>query len=133
MLITLEILFCTDLRRSLLTVGNVTIENMPTMECAITEFTERNATTPPGAWVRQYKGRNWLTRSVPAQPFRRFLEEWHTVPGVARFLSETTGYTRACGVIPGTVVSVWIGWPDDPDPVAVGASPPDDGCIALVA
>ncbi|HBJ6639297.1 TPA: hypothetical protein LC326_002599 [Salmonella enterica subsp. enterica serovar Thompson] len=52
MLITLELLFCTDLRRSLATVGELNTERNPALESAIADYMEQNATTPPGVWVR---------------------------------------------------------------------------------
>ncbi|EJC0214932.1 hypothetical protein MXY24_000157 [Salmonella enterica] len=73
MLITIELLFCTDLRRSLFTLGSMTVEQKPALESAISDYAGLYATTPPGVWVRSYKGRNWLTQSVPALPFFAFL------------------------------------------------------------
>ncbi|EJM2518106.1 hypothetical protein NN677_001438 [Salmonella enterica] len=90
MLITLELLFCTDLRRSLATVGEVNIEKNPALESAIADYLEQNATTPPGVWVRSYKGRNWLTQIVPGLPFFAFLADWRSVP----WWREQTGNLR---------------------------------------
>ncbi|HFE7519783.1 TPA: hypothetical protein ACGAD2_000240 [Salmonella enterica subsp. enterica serovar Newport] len=133
MLITLEYLFCTDLRRSLATVGEVNIEKNPALESAIADYLEQNATTPPGVWVRPYKGRNWLTQSVPGLPFFAFLTDWRSVPAVAGFLDTHYRYVSARMSIPEGRANVWVGWQDGPDPVAVGAALPVDGCNRLVA
>ncbi|HGB5011338.1 TPA: hypothetical protein ACIVL5_004363 [Salmonella enterica subsp. diarizonae serovar 61:r:-] len=134
MLITLELLFCTDLRHSLLTVGSMTVEQKPALESAISDYAELYATTPPGVWVRSYKGRNWLTQSVPGLPFFAFLEDWRSVPDVPRFLDAHYHLVQPSpDAMPEARVNVWIGWPDGPDPVAVGAALPDDGYTALVA
>ncbi|EHG4046304.1 hypothetical protein J4486_004874 [Salmonella enterica] len=85
MLITLELLFCTDLRRSLATVGELNIERSPALESAISDYAGLYATTPPGVWVRSYKGRNWLTQSVPALPFFAFLADWRLYSPQRRF------------------------------------------------
>ncbi|EAQ7976173.1 hypothetical protein E2B89_04450 [Salmonella enterica] len=134
MLITLELLFCTDLRRSLATVGELNTERNPALESAIADYMEQNATTPPGVWVRSYKGRNWLTQSAPGLPFFAFLADWRSVPAVAGFIDTHYRFVQPSpGAMSDVRVNVWIGWPDGPDPVAVGAAPPDDDYAALVA
>ncbi|EDC3801790.1 hypothetical protein GAG38_25975 [Salmonella enterica] len=133
MLITLELLFCTDLRHSLATVGELNTERNPALESAIADYMEQNATTPPGVWVRSYKGRNWLTQSAPGLPFFTFLADWRSVPAVAGFIDTHYRYVSARMSIPEGRANVWVGWPDGPDPVAVGAAPPDDDYAALVA
>lgn len=134
MLITIELLFCTDLRRSLATVGELNTERSPALESAIADYMEQNATTPPGVWVRSYKGRNWLTQSAPGLPFFDFLSGWRHVPDVSRFLDVYYRFVQPSpGAISDARVNVWIGWPDGADPVAVGAAPPDDDYAALVA
>lgn len=134
MLITLELLLCDDLRRSLFTVGSMTVERKPALENAISDYAGLYATTPPGVWVRPYKGRNWLTQSVPALPFFDFLTGWRHVPDVPRFLDAHYHFVQPSpGAMPEARVNVWIGWPDGADPVAVGAAPPKDDYDALVA
>ncbi|EGO9989714.1 hypothetical protein IVO30_002200 [Salmonella enterica] len=134
MLITLELLFCIDLRRSLATVGELNTERNPALESAIADYMEQNATTPPGVWVRSYKGRNWLTQSAPGLPFFAFLADWRSVPAVAGFIDTHYRFVQPSpGAMSDVRVNVWIGWPDGPDPVAVGAAPPDDDYAALVA
>ncbi|EJZ8094960.1 hypothetical protein OSO23_000210 [Salmonella enterica subsp. enterica serovar Thompson] len=134
MLITLELLFCTDLRRSLATLGELNTERNPALESAIADYMEQNATTPPGVWVRSYKGRNWLTQSAPGLPFFAFLADWRSVPAVAGFIDTHYRFVQPSpGAMSDVRVNVWIGWPDGPDPVAVGAAPPDDDYAALVA
>ncbi|EID3014052.1 hypothetical protein LB105_003952 [Salmonella enterica] len=134
MLITLELLFCTDLRRSLATLGELNTERNPALESAIADYMEQNATTPPGVWVRSYKGRNWLTQSAPGLPFFAFLADWRSVPAVAGFINAHYRFVQPSpGAMSDVRVNVWIGWPDGPDPVAVGAAPPDDDYAALVA
>ncbi|ELM1343707.1 hypothetical protein Q3R21_002587 [Salmonella enterica] len=133
MLITLELLFCTDLRRSLFTLGSMTVEQKPALESAISDYAGLYATTPPGVWVRSYKGRNWLTQSALGLPFFAFLADWRSVPAVAGFIDTHYRYVSARMSIPEGRANVWIGWPDGPDPVAVGAAPPDDDYAALVA
>ncbi|EKO1096406.1 hypothetical protein ACOIPX_002366 [Salmonella enterica] len=134
MLITLELLLRDDLRRSLFTLGSMTVEQKPALESAISDYAGLYATTPPGVWVRSYKGRNWLTQSVPALPFFDFLSGWRHVPDVSRFLDVYYRFVQPSpGAISDARVNVWIGWPDGADPVAVGAAPPDDDYAALVA
>lgn len=133
MLITLEFLFGTDLRRSLFTAGVLEPEQMPAFESAVTDYVEQYATTPPGEWVRLYRGKYWLTRSVPARPFYDFLKDWQHVPEVSRFVRETFGYSKARMVIPGTRTDIWVGWPDGSEPVEAGLYPPGADRIALVA
>ncbi|EMX5815660.1 hypothetical protein AAHF61_003897 [Salmonella enterica] len=43
MLITLELLFCTDLRRSLATVGELNTERNPALESAIADYSDHAA------------------------------------------------------------------------------------------
>ncbi|HIB1549530.1 TPA: hypothetical protein ACWV58_000661 [Salmonella enterica subsp. enterica serovar Muenchen] len=133
MLITLELLLCDDLRRSLFTLGSMTVEQKPALESAISDYAGLYATTPPGVWVRSYKGRNWLTQSAPGLPFFAFLADWRSVPAVAGFIDTHYRYVSARMSIPEGRANVWVGWPDGPDPVAVGAAPPDDDYAALVA
>lgn len=133
MLITLELLLCTDLRRSMLTVGELQIGYGPELMKAIHDFAEQQATTPPGVWVRSYKSRNYLTQSAPGLPFFTFLADWRSVPAVAGFIDTHYRYVSARMSIPEGRANVWVGWPDGPDPVAVGAAPPGDDYAALVA
>lgn len=110
MLITLELLLCDDLRRSLFTVGSMTVERKPALENAISDYAGLYATTPPGVWVRPYKGRNWLTQSVPALPFFDFLTGWRHVPDVPRFLDAHYHFVQPSpGAMPEARVNVWIG------------------------
>ncbi|EIB3852033.1 hypothetical protein ACFJPD_003677 [Salmonella enterica] len=98
MLITIELLLRDDLRRSLFTLGSMTVEQKP------------------------------------ALPFFDFLSGWRHVPDVSRFLDVYYRFVQPSpGAISDARVNVWIGWPDGPDPVAVGAAPPDDDYAALVA
>ncbi|EIU8531019.1 hypothetical protein L6315_004579 [Salmonella enterica subsp. enterica serovar Oranienburg] len=134
MLITLELLLCDDLRRSLSTVGSVEVEHKPAFESAVSDYARLYATTPPGVWLRSYHGCNWLTQSVPALPFFDFLTGWRHMPGVSPFLDVHYNFVRsAADAILEARVNVWIGWPDESDPVAVGAAPPNDDYTALVA
>ncbi|STV21901.1 Uncharacterised protein [Klebsiella pneumoniae subsp. ozaenae] len=62
MLLTLELMLCTDLKRSLATLGELHIGYGPELIEAIGNYVEKNATTPPGLWVRDYKGQQYLTQ-----------------------------------------------------------------------
>lgn len=125
MIVTLELLFCTDLRRAMLTLGSMTVEHKPELEKAIADFAEQHATTPPGTWVRSYKGRNWLTQSVNAPPFFEFLHDWRHVRDVPRFLDAHSHHIHPSpGAMPEARTNVWIGYLDDPDSVAVAMALP---------
>ncbi|ECD7244677.1 hypothetical protein LVO39_002593 [Salmonella enterica] len=134
MLITPELLLCDDLRGSLFTVGSMTVERKPALESVVSDYAGLYATTPPGVWVRPYKGRNWLTQSVPVLPFFDFLSGWRHVPDVPRFLDAHYHFVPPSpGAMAEARVNVWIGWPDGADPVTVGAVPSKDDYTALVA
>ncbi|HFW4211704.1 TPA: hypothetical protein ACIBOM_004843 [Salmonella enterica subsp. enterica serovar Reading] len=133
MLITLELLLCDDLRHSMMTLGDLLIEQKPALENAVSDYAGLYATTPPGVWVRSYQGRNWLTQSVPALPFFDFLAGWRHVQDVHLFLDANFRYVSARMSVPEGRANVWIGWPDGPDPIAVGAPLPKNNYTALVA
>ncbi|EGX3499182.1 TPA: hypothetical protein ACF67X_004322 [Salmonella enterica] len=133
MLITLELLLCSDLRRSLLTLGCMTVEQKPALERAISDYTDLYATTPPGVWVRDYKSRSYLTQSVPALPFFQFLMDWRHIHDVPRFIDAHSRHIKPMKDSPGMCVNVWIGWPDGPDSLAVAAELSVDDYNAEVA
>ncbi|STV29985.1 hypothetical protein [Klebsiella pneumoniae] len=119
MLLTLELMLCTDLKRSLATLGELHIGYGPELIEAIGNYVEKNATTPPGLWVRDYKGQQYLTQSVPALPFFMFLRRWETVPIVGEFLGKNFQYVMSSTMRSEACFSVWIGHLDDPHSVAV--------------
>lgn len=69
MLITVELLLADNLRRSLLTIGELDISPLPGLEAVTECYAERFATIPSGMWYRQYRGQRWLTRSLPGPAF----------------------------------------------------------------
>lgn len=86
MLITVELLLTDNLRRSLLTLGELDLSPLPGLERVIECYTERFATLPPGMWYRQYQGQRCLTRSLPGLAFFLFLRRWRNIPEVRCFL-----------------------------------------------
>ncbi|EBW6364099.1 hypothetical protein DPU24_25580 [Salmonella enterica subsp. enterica serovar Oranienburg] len=93
MLITLELLLCDDLRHSMMTLGDLLIEQKPALENAVSDYAGLYATTPPGVWVRSYQ-------SVPALPFFDFLAGWRHVQDVHLFLDANFRYVSARMSIP---------------------------------
>ncbi|CAI0786521.1 hypothetical protein [Serratia entomophila] len=120
MLLTLELMFSHEPKRSLLTVGELNIGYGPELIEAIDAYVGKNAETPPGVWMRKYKGLHYLTQSVPALPFFTFLRSWGSVPIVGEFLEMNYRFVLPShDMMPGACFNVWVNRLDEPEAVAV--------------
>ncbi|EAA4684163.1 hypothetical protein DQD18_15180 [Salmonella enterica subsp. enterica serovar Oranienburg] len=116
MLITVELLLSDNLRRSLLTVGELDAGTLPGLEAMIGRYAGKYATIPPGMWYRRWQGRRWLTRSVPGPEFFLFLSRWREVPEVRVFLENHSRFVLASlQAIPEAFCNVWINQPEEPE------------------
>ncbi|EIG1925721.1 hypothetical protein ACFDWB_003789 [Salmonella enterica] len=116
MLITVELLLADNLRRSLLTVGELDISTPPGLEAIIACYTERFATIPPGMWYREYQGQRWLTRSLPGPAFFLFLSRCRNIPAVRCFLESHEQFIFASRQsVREARCNVWIHQPEEPD------------------
>ncbi|EAA2982572.1 hypothetical protein DNY73_13550 [Salmonella enterica subsp. diarizonae] len=114
MLITVELLMSDNLRRSLLTIGELDISLQPGLQTVIEFYTERFATIPPGMWYRYYQGQHWLTRSLPGPVFFLFLSRWQNVPEVGFFLGCHSQFVLASyKSVREAHCNVWINQPAD--------------------
>lgn len=116
MLITVELLLADNLRRSLLTLGELDTSLLPGLEAVIACYTERFATIPPGMWYREYQGQRWLTRSLPGLAFFLFLSRWRNIPEVRRFLESHERFVFASRQsVREARCSVWIHQSEEPE------------------
>lgn len=118
MLITVELLFADNPRRSLLTIGKLDISLLPGLEAVTECYTERFATIPPGMWYRQYQGQRWLTRRLPGPAFFLFLSRWRNIPEVRHFLESHGQFVHASRKsVREARCDVWINQPADEERV----------------
>lgn len=112
MLITVELLLADNLRRSLLTIGEMDISSLPGLEAVTKCYTERFATIPPSMWYRYCQGRWWRTRSIPGLDFFLFLRRWRNIPEVRGFLENHGRFVFASQPsVREARCSVWINQP----------------------
>ncbi|EAY8076984.1 hypothetical protein FTZ84_03865 [Salmonella enterica] len=114
MLMTVELLPADNLRRSLLTLGELDLSPLPGLERVIECYTERFHPSP-GMWYRQYQGQRWLTRSLPGPAFFLSLRRWRNIPEVRCFLESHERFIFASRQSVTEVrCNVWIHQPEEP-------------------
>lgn len=120
MLLTLELMLFTNPKKTLLTLGELNISYGPELIEAIDKYVAQHATTPPGLWVRLYKGQHYLTQSVPALSFFNFLSLYEKVPIVGEFIEKNHHYVLPSkNVASEATFNVWIGRLDEPEAMAI--------------
>ncbi|HDL7750906.1 TPA: hypothetical protein PXP51_003308 [Yersinia enterocolitica] len=120
MLLTLEMMWSHDLKRTLLTIDELNIAYGPELIEAINHYTAKSALTPPGLWTRKYKSQHYLTQSVEALPFFMFLKTYQLVPIVGEFLEKNFKFVMPSEEThPDARINVWIGTPTESESVAI--------------
>ncbi|EMX8410959.1 TPA: hypothetical protein ACJHGT_004593 [Yersinia enterocolitica] len=120
MLLTLEMMWSHDLKRTMLTLDELDITYGPELIEAINNYTAKSALTPPGLWTRKYKNHHYLTQSVEALPFFMFLKTYELVPVVGEFLGKNFKFVwPSADNHPDASFNVWIGTPTESESVEI--------------
>ncbi|HGB3471558.1 TPA: hypothetical protein ACIVB1_001847 [Salmonella enterica subsp. diarizonae serovar 61:l,v:z35] len=53
----------------MLTVRELCTDAFPALDSVVVHYDDKNATIPPGSWVRKCRGCQWLTQNVPGSGF----------------------------------------------------------------